>query len=316
MKKLQLIVLLVAGFLLPRVVKAQSDIAMTSHWYNRSGYNPASIARSDYMYLFANARQQWTGVSGSPQTYNVQASGYVESIKGALGFSMVSDRIGVTQAINPIASYAHLIGIGRDMTLSMGLSAGAFVRSINGSNFEADVVDDPSINYSMSNSTRPDANVGFELQSKHIIVCLSSTHLFAIGKSDNLFMFTNHRYASFIYKSATSSNFNYHAGVQVINRLNLTVVEGNACARFKIQSGMIKGPQEVFEVGMTYRSTQQITFLGGVNVSPTLRVGYAYNQSFATSYTGNATHEVMVEYRIRLQSSFRHQKRNDGYWYN
>ena len=51
---------------------AQSDISMATHWYNRANYNPASIARTDYIYLFTNVRQQWFGVEGAPQVFNIQ----------------------------------------------------------------------------------------------------------------------------------------------------------------------------------------------------------------------------------------------------
>ena len=32
---------------------AQADISMATHWYNRANYNPASIARTEYIYLFS-----------------------------------------------------------------------------------------------------------------------------------------------------------------------------------------------------------------------------------------------------------------------
>lgn len=318
MKKLLslLTLLILSGFFSSIEVLAQADISMTSHWYNRSAYNPASIARPDYIYFFANARQQWAGVTGAPHTYNIQASGYNEQMQSAFGFSMVSDQIGATQNINTIASYAHLIPVNNNWNLSMGLSGGLFVRSYNGSLYEADVINDDAIDYSQTNQTRPDANVGFEFQSNSFIVSLSSTHLFAIGKADDLYLFTNHRYGSIIYKNTKSLLYNYHVGLQVINRLNLTVVEGNACIRFKHQTGLMRGPQEVCEVGITYRSSQQFTLLGGITLSPTIRVGYAYNQSFMKGYSATGTHEIMIEYRFRLPSSFLHKNRFDGFWYN
>ena len=33
-------------------IYAQADISMSTHWYNRASYNPASIVRPDYMYFF------------------------------------------------------------------------------------------------------------------------------------------------------------------------------------------------------------------------------------------------------------------------
>jgi len=59
-----------------------------------------------------------------------------------------------------------------------------------------------------------------------------------------------------------------------------------------------------------------LIFLLGINVVPNLKIGYAYTQSFITSYYGNMTNEIMIEYRIPKKASFAHQYRDRGFWYN
>jgi len=46
---------------------------MATNWYNRANYNPASIAREDYIYLFSNIQKQWLGVGAHLTVFNVQA---------------------------------------------------------------------------------------------------------------------------------------------------------------------------------------------------------------------------------------------------
>lgn len=116
---------------------AQADISSSIHWNNRSGYNPAFIARPDYLYLFADTRRQWIGVNGAPVVYNVQASEYIHSLRSAVGLSLVSDKIGATQVLNPMFTYAFRIAKKSNWALSLGLSTGLFIRTINGSLFEA-----------------------------------------------------------------------------------------------------------------------------------------------------------------------------------
>ncbi|HEY5591591.1 MAG TPA: PorP/SprF family type IX secretion system membrane protein [Paludibacter sp.] len=295
---------------------AQADISMATHWYNRANYNPASISKTEYIYLFSNARSQWNGVAGAPTVFNVQASEYIHSLRSAFGISLVSDQTGVTQAINPMLTYAYRIANDPDWSLSMGLSAGVFSRFIDGSLFEAENVNDLSLYSEMEKVIRPDANVGVEFQNSHFIFGLSSTHLFSIAKPDNLFLNSNHRYCYAIYKNTDSEIINYNMGLQVVNRSNLTVLEGNASLRFKHATGLTTGPREIFDIGLTYRSSRQITLLFGLNISPNLRVGYAYDQSFTTGYTQNASHEIMLEYRIPSKSSSTCiQCRNQDYWY-
>jgi type IX secretion system PorP/SprF family membrane protein len=298
-------------------LEAQNDISMATHWYNRANYNPASIARTDYMYLFFNARQQWLGVQGAPKILNLQASEYFRNIHSAFGLSLVSDVIGVSQAYNPMVSYAYLIQGDRNWSLSMGLSGGMFIRTINGSLFEAETITDPSIHYSTDKLNQPDANVGFEFQTTHFVVCLSSTHLFSFSRSDSLYLNSNHRYLSAIYRNTNAELFNYNVGLQLVNRQRMNVLEGNVNIRIKHPSGLMSGPQELLDLGITYRTSRQVTLLFGINISPNFRVGYAYNQSFITGYYLNSTHEIMVEYRIpNKMASARSTCGFKGNWYN
>ncbi len=285
---------------------AQADISMSTHWYNRAGYNPAFIARTDYAYIFSNIRQQWVGIDGAPRVYNVQASEYIHKLQSAFGLSFVSDNIGVTQVLNPMLSYAFRIENDREWCLSLGLSGGVFYRSVNGSLFEAETVNDPSVNYNSENITRPDANAGMEFQSSRFIFGLSSTHLFSIAKSDEMYLNSNHRYAYVIYKNNNSELFYYKLGVQVVNRQNLSVIEGNVFIRLKHSTGLMKGPREILDVGMTIRSSRQMSFLAGVLITPNLRLGYAYDHSFIQGYAQNGTHEIMIEYRIFNKAASKH----------
>ena len=238
------------------------------------------------------------------------------TLHSAFGLSLVSDRVGVTQALNPMLTYAYRVSNERDWWFSMGLSAGLFARSVDGSLFEPLTAGDPSIRYDLEKTIKPDVNVGFEFQSAHFIFSLSSTHLLSVHKSDTLFLNTNHRYGTIIYKNSNPELFNYHIGLQMVNRFNLTVLEGNVSFRFKNPTGLVGGPREIFDLGMTYRSTREITLLFGINLTPNFKVGYAYDQNTSPGYSQNGTHEIMVEYRIpRKAASTRCQCENRGYWY-
>jgi type IX secretion system PorP/SprF family membrane protein len=297
-------------------VMAQADISMATHWYNRANYNPASITRTDYLYIFANTRQQWTGVNGAPQVYNIQASEYINKFRSAFGLSVVGDYVGATQTLNPMFSYAYRLSNHHYESLSFGISLGIFSRNINSSLFEADNINDPAIYKDNTNSIEPDFNTGIEYQNMHFTFGLASTHLSSIQKTDNLFFNANHRYGYAIYKNTSLKLFNYNLGLQVVNRYNLTFMELNTSIRIKQQTGLIKGIKEIFDVGLTYRTTKQMTVLLGMNISQDLRIGYAYDQSFIKGYYRNGTHEVMLEYRIPYKAATTRIQCGDNlYWY-
>jgi type IX secretion system PorP/SprF family membrane protein len=289
-------------------VISQSDISMATHWNNRSNYNPAFIARTDYLYLFSNIRHQWVGINGAPVVFNVQVSEYFHAMRSAVGLSLVNDRIGVTQSFNPMLTYAYRIAKKDRWALAMGLSGGMFIRTVDGTHLEADNTTDPSLFYYYKRINMPDFNAGIEFQNTHFIFGLSSTHLLSVFKSDTLFLNTNHRYGYAIYRNDNPETFSYSVGIQAVNRYNLTIMEGNFTFRLKHMTNLIKGPlikgsQEILDFGLTCRTSRQITLFCGVMVSPYLRIGYAYDQSLISNYGNNGTHEVMIEYRIPSRSA-------------
>jgi type IX secretion system PorP/SprF family membrane protein len=298
MKKRLIVLLPILALLGGTKTMAQADISLATHWYNRANYNPAFIARTDYMYIFGNVRQQWLGVDGAPTVCNIQASNYINRLNSAFGISMLSDHIGVTQVFNPMLTYAYRVEMKHDQSLSLGLSGGMFYRSIDGTKYDAVTSTDAAINYSVESETKPDVNFGMEWQSKHFILGLSSTHLLSLNRTDTTFLNTNHRYAYLIYKNNSLDWCNYSIGTQVANRENLTVMELNGNLRFKQANRQYAEAQETYELGLTLRSTKQITLLLGMNITPNLKLGYAYDQNLFSGFYQNSTHELMLEWRI------------------
>lgn len=314
MKCRELAVFFFLAFVANIQLKAQSDISMATHWFNRANYNPAFIARTDYMYIFGNVRKQWVGVDGAPTVFNLQASNYYHSMRSAFGISLVSDKVGVTQVLNPMLTYAYRIQGSHEHSYAFGISGGAFYRSIDGTQFESATDNDASINYALESSIKPDVNVGFEMQTKHFIIGLSTTHLLSLNRTDTTFLNSNHRYGYFIYKNNSNEYFNYSIGTQVVNRENMSVFELNGDIRFKESNRQYSDPQESYELGLTLRSTKQITLLLGINITPNLKVGYAYDQSLFTGYYQNSTHEITLEYRIPNDAAETYQCKYNG-WY-
>jgi type IX secretion system PorP/SprF family membrane protein len=308
MKKLSVCIIAAISLVSGAKLNAQADISMATHWNNRAYYNPAFIARTDFLYLFANVRKQWIGVDGAPEVLNLQASQYFDNIRSAIGVSIVSDKIGVTRSYNPLISYAYRIAKKDVWILAMGLSAGIFSRSVNGNLFEADNSFDPNLFDETRKYFSPDVNAGVEFQNNHFILGISSTHLFSTSRTDTLIATTNHRYAYAIYKNDETKLISYSTGLQVINKYCATILEGNFTLRVRHQprnmSGvLLRGPQELFDVGLTCRTSRQMTVQLGMMLNSYLRIGYAYDQSLFRGYSQNQTHEIMLEYRIPAKAA-------------
>lgn len=291
---------------------AQTELGTTSHWYNRAYYNPASIARPGFIYFFSNYRKQWTGIDGSPTVYNFQASGFSEKQNSAFGISVIRDEIGLTTAFNPTIQYAYRVGLKENLDLSLGLAAGVYTRRLNAAAYDPEVVDDPALDYTDQRFTSPDANFGAELEGKHFIAGLSTAHLFALWKPDDEYLITNHQYIYALYKNTDSELYNLTAGIQLSRRNNVTIFEGTGIIRIKMPTGLQKGPRELVDLGLTYRSSNQITLITGLNISRNLRIGYTYDFNFGVELNGNSTHEFILEYRIPLSLT----RQTNYIWYN
>ncbi len=316
MKKLFLINLLLLKFFIfvPKCY-SQADISMATNWYNRANYNPASIVREDYIYLFCNIQRQWLGVGGSPTVFNVQASQYIYNLHSAFGISLVSDQLGLTSTKNTLLTYAYRISGSSNWSLSMGLSAGIFSRSIDGSQFEPGTTRDPVIYNNLSTTLDPDANLGVEFQSSYFVGGFSTTHLFSIGKNNYAFLNSNHLYSYFIYRNTESELMNFNVGFQMVNGTVSSTLEGNASVRFKRPTGLTTKPREIFDVGLGYKTSKQVLLMLGVNIMSDFRVGYVYDQSFSIGFNANSTHEIMLEYRIPSKVSAACNCKTESYWY-
>ena len=233
----------------------------------------------------------------------MQISGFNYEKSSAIGFSIVSDRIGFVESFNPMLSYAYRISNSEKWALSFGVSGGVFGRSLSSSGFNPEIAYDPVLIQNFEPLIKPDANVGVEFQSEHVIAGLSTTHMFSIYESEPYYLISNHRYGYVILKNTNSELYNFYAGVQLINRANLFVFETTGSIRFKQPTGLTTGPLELFELGFTYRTSKQLTVYGGVNLSRDMKVGYAFDQSFLPGFNNNGTHEIMLEYRIQLKSA-------------
>ncbi len=297
MKRFFLIIIAVLLLICPEIY-SQADISMIRHWDNRASYNPASITRPGYIYLFSDVRNQWVGIDGAPKVINTQASFFSENLSSGFGVSLVADKVGITQALNPTLLYAFRAMDNNENSYSLGLSAGVFSRSLNGTEYEAETVIDPLLIYEINRTIRPDANIGFEFQSRYFTAGISTTHLFSLFYNTSDYLIDNHRYAYLIFKNYDYEALGYQFGLHCVNRSNLFVVEGNAGITFNIPTGLLRGAPERFDLGISYRTTQQLSAYFSFMLTQNLRAGYAYDQSFIPGFLANGTHEIMLEYRI------------------
>ncbi|MFE3871589.1 type IX secretion system membrane protein PorP/SprF [Flavobacterium sp. ZS1P70] len=280
-------------------VSAQQDAEYTQYMYNMNVMNPAYATGMQSMLEIGTVyRTQWVGAVGAPKTLSVFAHMPVNK-KIEMGFSLISDDIGdgAKKENNFYVDFAYVLQLNDSQRLSLGLKAGAtsIQTNFNGFKFESS---SPDFAFENVDILKPNIGIGayyFKdvyyiglsapnlLNSKHIE---ESSGISNYG-SENVHVFFTGGYVftlsdSFKLKPAFMSKF----------------VKGTPIA-VDISANVLYNDK--FELGAAYRVGDAISTLVNVKVTPSVRVGYAYDYTISNLGPFNSgTHEIFLLFNLDL----------------
>lgn len=279
---------------------AQQDPEYTHYMYNMSVVNPAYATGVPAMLNLGGLyRTQWVGAVGAPKTFTFFGHTAVTD-KVEVGLSLVSDDIGdgAKKENNFYADFAYVLNLGGKNKLSLGLKAGfsSIQTNFNGFRFT-----DPQTDLAFAdnlNVTKPNIGVGAYYFRDNFYVGLSAPNLLsskhieeksginAYG-SESIHTFLTAGYVFQIndmvkLKPAFMSKFVTGAPISV--DLTANVLYNNK-----------------FELGAAYRINDAVSALMNINVTPSLRGGYAYDHTLSNMGQFNSgTHEIMLLFNLDL----------------
>lgn len=279
---------------------AQQDPEYTHYMYNMSVVNPAYATGVPAMLNLGGLyRTQWVGAVGAPKTYTFFGHTAVTD-KVEVGISLVSDDIGdgAKKENNFYADFAYVLNLGGKNKLSLGLKAGftSLQTNFNGFKF-SDVQTDLAFAENI-NVTRPNIGVGAYYFRDNFYVGLSAPNLLSSkhieeksginaygAEAIHTFLTAGYVFQindMFKLKPAFMSKFVPGAPVSV--DLTANVLYNNK-----------------FELGAAYRVNDAVSALMNINVTPSLRVGYAYDHTLSNMGQFNSgTHEIMLLFNLDL----------------
>lgn len=279
---------------------AQQDPEYTHYMYNMSIVNPAYATGVPAMLNLGGLyRTQWVGAVGAPKTFTFFGHTAVTD-KVEVGLSLVSDDIGdgAKKENNFYADFAYVLNLGGKNKLSLGLKAGfsSIQTNFNGFRFT-----DPQTDLAFAdnlNVTKPNIGVGAYYFRDNFYVGLSAPNLLSTKHieeksginaygSESIHTFLTAGYVFQIndmvkLKPAFMSKFVTGAPISV--DLTANVLYNNK-----------------FELGAAYRINDAVSALMNINVTPSLRVGYAYDHTLSNMGQFNSgTHEIMLLFNLDL----------------
>ena len=278
-------------------LSAQQESHYTQYMYNMSIVNPAYMTNEPGVYQLGSLyRKQWISISGAPTTANLFAHIPVnEQIEFSLNY--VNDQIGnhikLSRNLFNI-DMAYKIKLDEVKNLSFGLKSG-------GENLTLD-----------ASSSNVASDSSFENINKTV---------FTLGAG--VFLFTDNYYLGLSVPNLLPTkikNSNSESSYTTVAHLNLIggyIFDLSDMIKFKpsaIVKGSIGSPlsfdlslnalyNNQFELGVSYRLEDSIGAMATVNVTPNLRLGYAYDYTISDLKDyNNGSHEFILLYKFDFLS--------------
>ena len=293
-------IILLINFFFYLSVSAQQDPEYTHYMYNMSVVNPAYATGVPAMMNFGGLyRTQWVGAYGAPKTFTFFGHTAIND-KIEAGISFISDDIGdgAKKENNVYADFAYVLKLGGKNKLSLGLKAGfsSMQTNFNGFRFT-----DPQTDLAFAeniNATKPNIGVGAYYFRDNLYIGLSVPNLLKskyIEEKSGMNAFGSEEIHTFLTAGYV---FQVSDKVKLKPAFMSKFVKG-APIILDVTANVLYN--EKFEFGAAYRIDDSVSALFNINVTPTLRVGYAYDYTLTNFGQFNSgTHEIMLLFDLDL----------------
>lgn len=294
MKKGLCSMLLLLGILTAPQALAQQDPQYTQYRYNLSIINPAYAGARGSLSVQALYRRQWSGFEGAPETFTFSAHAPMGERIG-LGISAIKDALGPVEETNVYGDFSYTLQLSREQFLSFGLKAGMSFHSVGLTSLELQDETDPFFSQDISNNyinigagayTYTESYfIGFSIPN-----LLNAVHLDAnglkYGNEVNHFFLT----AGYLFDVGRNADI-------VLRPSALLKGAFTAPLSFDVNFNVLF--HHFVEAGISYRLNDSFSGLIGFQVTPQLRIGYAYDNLVSElQLASGASHEIMVVFDI------------------
>ena len=290
--------------------------------------NPAAAGNLDYLDAAIGYRRQWAGIKEAPttfygtahtvlnrpkrnqvsslrgtgstiQTVDLEAAKRKVKVKHALGLMLNSSEFGAFEKSEMSLTYAVHLPVTREISLSFGLSAGLNNFGFDESKTSVIETNDPVYDayFVGQNQSIFNVNSGVYLYSDRFFVGYSANQLLEneLEISD---LKTTGDIAAISIHHFVMGGFNYD-----LNN-NVRITPSVLAKKLKTHplsidfSTTVTYKQSIY-AGLTYRTTDAISIMGGYQFNHFLRAGYAYDYTLSElRETSNGSHEIFIGFTL------------------
>jgi len=277
--------------------QAQQDPHYTQYMYNMNVINPAYAGSKENLSFGLLYRKQWVDIQGAPSTFTF--SGHTPAGKNVgLGLSVIADEIGPVKEQNVYGDFSYTLNLGGEHKLALGLKVGATFQSIG---LFSDIA-----------STLPvPTDDGFSEDTSNIFFNLGT----------GIFYYTNKYYVALSVPNMIKANYLDFNGVKYGTETQHYFLTGGYVfdltpnlkfKPFAMLKSAFNSPSsldvsanflfnERFEIGGTYRVDDSFGAMVNFAVTPSLRIGYAYDNVISEINTvAPSSHEIILLFDVNF----------------
>ena len=291
-KKKKAVSLLFLLFVLCLKANAQFDPAFTQYMNNEMFINPGYTGTRRVLAATLVYRDQWVGIAGSPKTQTFSIHSPTRKRCG-LGASVINESIGISRLTRFNANYAYRIKTSSGAQLSFGLQGGVVQYHQNYNELVLVNPVDHLFDSNTPNAIAPTAGFGM----------FYYTNRFYLGFSIPR-MIKNSITSSGIQNSAMPQNWHYYLTsafvFDVTENFKLkpsVMIKEVSGAPIQAEIAMHGLLNNIFWLGVSYRTGDAVSTIVGLQLSPQLRIFYTYDYTLTELQNySTGSHEIVISY--------------------
>ncbi|MFK5958264.1 MAG: type IX secretion system membrane protein PorP/SprF [Lutibacter sp.] len=295
MKKIKILTFTIC-VLITSLAFGQQDAQYTQYMYNMNILNPAYAGSEGTLSIGLLGRTQWVGISGAPKTMTAAIHAPVGKNVG-LGLSVISDKIGPVKEQNAYVDFSYTLQVSDNARLAFGLKGGFTFQNIDFFKLSISQTEDPLFAENL-NKSYPNFGVGTFYYTDKFYVGLSVPNMLATRHFEKRSGIVSKAIENSHYFLTSGYVFNMSDNLKLKPSIMLKGAKGSPLSIDLSLNALLLS---TVEGGLSWRMDDSVSGMINFKVTPTLRIGYAYDYTLSNLGDFNSgSHEVFLLYDVDL----------------
>jgi len=289
MKKL----LIISGLFASLFSWSQQTATFSNFLLNKSYFNAAVAGSNTLSVANLGYRNQWMGFEGAPTTIygNIEGS-FKQNGKNGYGLSIVSDRIGLMQNTGFYLNYAQHFQINEELKLGIGVRPGFVQYRIKLYDVQMADQGDEILTGSILGANAFDIQSGVHLYSDRYFVMIGLNQF--VGEAIGFTSYNQNLKGH--YNIIGGYKFSYEKWKNLLFEPAL-MIQGTRPVPHQMSLYLKTTYKDKFFGGLSWRSSDALGIIAGMNLSERIAIGYAYDITYSNlNNYSSGSHEISLRF--------------------